>query len=551
MFQPRSLGLLLVVAAALVAPATAFAAPPPNDAFATAQELTGRVVSVDGLNKDATKEVGEPDHAGEAGGASIWYRWTAPADGHAVVSTCESSFDTVLAVYTGAAVDALTQVPDAANNDGCGVQSRVAFDATESVTYQIAVDGDSGATGAVVLALRLAPSNDDFEDAQTIAGDEGSIDGTTVGSTRQDEEPDWLYSTVWYAWTAPSSGPANFEVCGSDFESYVVAFSGDDLGTLTYVAYGDDACLWSGRMSFTATGGVTYRIVVDGYSTGDFSLSWNRNPPPPAPPYARDYPWITGTPREGETLTASEGEWAGTPPVSFAYAWGRCNSDYERCDFIAGAVSRTYVLTTADVGHHVYVRITGTNVAGSSSEYSDSTPLVRPSGPVNTAPPLVSGRTIVGETLNASDGSWSGPTPIQFAYQWQACDAAGAACVDLQGERLSFIVLRPAQVGRRLRVVVTGTNVDGSRSVTSEASAAVVQRKVTKKVACVVPNVRGKSLKDAKSRIRRAHCKTGRVTREYSRSVARGRVIAQKPKAGARMKQGAPIKLVVSKGRRR
>jgi hypothetical protein len=87
MFKLRLLGLMLVVAAALAAPTAALAAPPPNDAFAAAQELSGRDVSVQGLNKDAIKEAGEPNHAGELGGHSIWYRWTAPAGGRVVIST--------------------------------------------------------------------------------------------------------------------------------------------------------------------------------------------------------------------------------------------------------------------------------------------------------------------------------------------------------------------------------------------------------------------------------------------------------------------------------
>jgi eukaryotic-like serine/threonine-protein kinase len=78
-----------------------------------------------------------------------------------------------------------------------------------------------------------------------------------------------------------------------------------------------------------------------------------------------------------------------------------------------------------------------------------------------------------------------------------------------------------------------------------------VARKVTRQVRCVVPNLRGKSLKQAKSRIRQAHCKTGRLVRAYSRSVRRGRVISQAPKPGARMKQGTRVRLVVSKGPKR
>jgi hypothetical protein len=544
MFQLRLLGLVLVVVAALAAPTAALAAPP-NDAFAAAQELSGREVSVEGLNKDATKEDGEPPHAGKLGGASIWYRWTAPAAGRVVVSTCESTFDTLLAVYTGDSLVGL--VEKAANDDACGLRSEVSFVASEGVTFRIAVDGNNAAAGEVKLALRLAPPNDDFNNAETISGDQGSVNGTNVGSAREVGEPDYLSRTVWYRWTAPSSGPATFETCGSGFEAFSVAFTGDEVGTLTYVASSDDVCAWSSRMHFAATAGVSYSIVVDGYGTGDFRLSWNRNP---EAPYAWDYPLITGLAREGETLTGSDGEWGGTAPFSFTYAWGRCDANYSRCDLISGATSKTYKLTAADVGYHVYLRVTAANAGGSGTEYSDPTSLVRAGGPLNTAPPLIGGTATVGESLTASDGIWTGPQPIRFAYQWQACDSAGTACVDLQGGSLSFIELRPEHVGKRLRVVVTATNVDGSRSVASDVSASVVARRVTRKVRCVVPNVRGKSLKQAKSRIRRAHCKTGGLVRAYSRSVRRGRVISQAPKPGARMKQGTRVRLVVSKGRK-
>jgi PASTA domain len=540
MFQLRTLGLMLVVVAALAAPAAALAAPPANDNFAAAEELSGRVVSVEGLNKDATKEVDEQDHAGEPGGASIWYRWTAPADGRAVVSTCGSDFDTVLAVYTGDSLDALTE--EASNDDTCGLQSETSFDAFGGVAYRIAVDGVDAEIGSVVVSLRLRPPNDDFAAAGTLTGDEGSVDGTTVGSSREAGEPGYLYQTVWYRWTAPSSGPATFEICGSDLEAYLLAFTGDDVAQLVYV--GEGGC----RMGFNATEGVSYSIAIDSYEHGDFRLSWNRNP---LPPFSYDYPGIGGVAKEGQTLTALEGEWGGTPPFSFSYAWGRCDADYDRCDLIGGATAKTYLLTAADVGHHVYVQVTATNGGGSATRYSYSTSLVRAAGPVNTGLPLLAGTARVGEALTASNGIWTGPQPILFAYQWQACDAAGSACVDLQGERLSFIELRPGHVGKRLRIVVTATNGDGSRSVSSAPSASVAARKVTRQIRCVVPNVRGRSLKQAKSRIQRAHCKTGRVVRAFSRTVRRGRVISQAPKAGRTMKQGARIKLVVSKGRNR
>jgi hypothetical protein len=148
--------LVAVVLLALVsAPATAIAAP--NDSLGTAQLLTGSSATASGNNGDATKEPGEPNHAGNAGGHSVWWRWTAPADGAFVVDTCDSTFDTLLAVYTGEEVSTLAGV--GANDEGCESgfgQSRLTFTATAGRSYAIAVDGRDGDTGDVRLRLGRA-----------------------------------------------------------------------------------------------------------------------------------------------------------------------------------------------------------------------------------------------------------------------------------------------------------------------------------------------------------------------------------------------------------
>ena len=129
--------------------------PPPlpgdGDAFADAIQISGASGAVVGSNDGASKEPGEPAHAGNRGGASVWWRWTAPATGEAAFDTRGSSFDTLLAVYTGTRVDSLTRV--ASNDDiGGGVrQSQVTFTARRGQVYYIAVDGYGGATGNIVL----------------------------------------------------------------------------------------------------------------------------------------------------------------------------------------------------------------------------------------------------------------------------------------------------------------------------------------------------------------------------------------------------------------
>jgi hypothetical protein len=67
---------------------------------------------------------------------------------------------------------------------------------------------------------------------------------------------------------------------------------------------------------------------------------------------------------------------------------------------------------------------------------------------------------------------------------------------------------------------------------------------------CTVPNVVGRTLADAKSRITRQHCSVGEVKHAFSRKVLKGRVISQSPEAHWQLANGA-VDLVVSKGRRR
>jgi hypothetical protein len=90
---------------------------------------------------EATKEPGEPDHAANDGLASVWYTWTAARPTPVVVDTCTATFDSLIGIYTGAAVGALTEVASSDDSATCGDQSQVAFDAAGGRTFRIAVDG--------------------------------------------------------------------------------------------------------------------------------------------------------------------------------------------------------------------------------------------------------------------------------------------------------------------------------------------------------------------------------------------------------------------------
>lgn len=131
--------------------------PPANDNFAAAQAISGCLGSVNGTNVGATREAGEPIHSpdGVSSSRSVWYQWIAPSNNTTVITTKGSSFDTVLGVYEGTAVDALTSLGK--DDDGGGVDktSIVTFPAVAGHTYHIAVDGYNNGSGGDFGPLRL------------------------------------------------------------------------------------------------------------------------------------------------------------------------------------------------------------------------------------------------------------------------------------------------------------------------------------------------------------------------------------------------------------
>jgi hypothetical protein len=100
-----------------------------------------------------------------------------------------------------------------------------------------------------------------------------------------------------------------------------------------------------------------------------------------AAPQNTSIPTISGTLREGETLTANPGVWGGTQPITFAYQWQRCDSNGGACAGITGATSRTYTVTAADVNRSVRVIVTARNAAGSRAASSAPTGVAQPGGP--------------------------------------------------------------------------------------------------------------------------------------------------------------------------
>jgi hypothetical protein len=247
--------------------------------------MDGAEGSLQGGTNGATKQAGEPAVAGDPGGASIWYRFTAPADGDLELSTQGSRFDTVLGVYRGTSVSSLKKVADN-DNRGAATWSALTARVERGKTYRVAVDGSS-ATGAAAQGLSLltyafTPGNDDLRDAVRLTGSRGRVLGSTEGATLERKEPTKVAGqpadhSVWYSYKAPASGRLVVDLSGSDFDTLLAVYTGSTVSQLHRVAADDDSA--EGRrslVSFKVVRGTTYRIAVAGVSdAGKLVLRWH------------------------------------------------------------------------------------------------------------------------------------------------------------------------------------------------------------------------------------------------------------------------------------
>ena len=128
-----------------------------TDAFGAMVNLAGSSGSGTGNNSGATLESGEPQHANKDAGQSVWISWKPSVNGIATISLAGSSFDTLLAVYTGSSLSVLT--PVASDDDSAGYfSSAVQFSVTAGTQYRIAVAGLGTASGDFNFQWSLAPT---------------------------------------------------------------------------------------------------------------------------------------------------------------------------------------------------------------------------------------------------------------------------------------------------------------------------------------------------------------------------------------------------------
>ena len=252
--------------------------------------------------------------------------------------------------------------------------------------------------------------------------------------------------TYTYQWQA-CTGSSCSNIGGATSSSYTLA--GSDVGKTVQVI------VTATNTDGNATASSANTAVVTGVAPSNTGV-----------------PTISGTAKDGQTLTAANGTWAGTTPITYTYQWQDCTAS---CANISGATSSTYTLTSTDVGAKIQVIVTGTNGSGNASATSAKTGTVAAAAPTNTAIPTFSGTLTHGNTLTAAVGTWSGTTPIAYTYQWQRCTGTtSGTCSNISSATGSTYLLTSTDTNNRIRVIVTGTNSAGNSSANSAISASKV-----------------------------------------------------------------------------
>jgi hypothetical protein len=128
----------------------------------------------------------------------------------------------------------------------------------------------TGRLSGLTLLLAPAPGNDAFSDRFVLTGTPVYTSGNNANATYEGGEPPDAYSgsgdkSVWFTWTAPSTGARTVSVSsGSMYYPILAIYTGTQLTNLTKVA--DVIGLgYSATTTLNATAGTAYQIEVDDY----------------------------------------------------------------------------------------------------------------------------------------------------------------------------------------------------------------------------------------------------------------------------------------------
>ncbi|OOO33340.1 UNVERIFIED_ORG: hypothetical protein BTE55_09980, partial [Rhizobium sophorae] len=174
---------------------------------------------------------------------------------------------------------------------------------------------------------------------------------------------------------------------------------------------------------------------------------------------------ITGTPLQGQALTAAVSDLDGLANVSITYRWQQLIGT--TWSNIAGATGSTWTLQAAQVGRQVRVQATYTDQSGGTENNRTSlatSPIVA-SNPAGNDIGVISiiGAATQNRTIAAGVTDVDGlPSGTIVAYQWQQSSNGGGTWSNIAGATAKTLSLQQALVGKQVRATATYTDALGN-----------------------------------------------------------------------------------------
>jgi Tol biopolymer transport system component len=198
----------------------------------------------------------------------------------------------------------------------------------------------------------------------------------------------------------------------------------------------------------------------------------------------------TDNPIVDTAVTATQGIWLGSIPITYTYEWRKCNpqGDLASCTAIPGATTSAYTPKVADIGFSLRVWVTARSFAGVETAFSNhSFPIAdKPHfSPSAVANPAIAGTALPGRQLTADIGSYGGDAPIGTTFRWYRCDAIGEDCHVILGAAKVTYFPTFTDVGYTLRLFVIATNTYGTLLAKSDP---------TPTIAATPPHVKGRHI---------------------------------------------------------
>ena len=277
---------------------------PTNDDFERATPLELNTV-VTGNNRTATVDPDDPTHSSLSGSNSIWWQWTALAEGNYRLQAQSSDFqDNLLAsIYQRTQADSSNQLEQVARNFQIAspgpnrsypaMSNSATFRANANTTYYILIQGYDFGRGNVQLQLSSPPTPNNDAIAEAFPIDSNLAQGNNLAATSEHNEPAhggaYPGQTLWWTWVAPNNGRVEIEVTDADQsgpEDPAVVFAvyqgPDELSAAPFedlipvTSNHDRRDTFSNASSFVAVKNLHYYLAANIRNgiAGDINLSW-------------------------------------------------------------------------------------------------------------------------------------------------------------------------------------------------------------------------------------------------------------------------------------